>query len=253
MTTRAQKANQELGGEIGSYAGLAAGGAAGHYAPHAATRLKAGGQGAASSYKFSRELAGVSQKAGRLKDLGTAARTGATAARHAPKYRGFVSPAGLGIGAAGGMIGGYHAGKKAVAAHQQRKKVGKSMDEISKVGYVPNPEKINSPSGKKHRAAGAATMVSSAAGGGLMGHKAGELGALKYYRGGGGGAGKLASAIGHGFKAMPKTKMGAAGIGLSAAGIGGSMGVRHSAKKKGIIVEAKKNHTVSAFGVDHGY
>lgn len=258
MTTRKQKADQELGGEIGSYGGMAAGGIGGYQAAHGARRLGTGARSARTSYKFSRQLAGLTQGGGRARDAGTALRTGASAARHTSHHgvaRGALAASTLGV--VGGGVGGYKGGKKAVAMGQQRKKVAKmqTMDQIAKVGYVPNPEKINTTSGKKHQAANVAGALGAGAGGFMLGHRAGELGAEHYYSQPGGGARQAARSIGHGYKGAVKTKLGAAGAGLAAAGIGTSMAVRHSAKKKGIIIPAKKpvqkSDTRSAFGVQH--
>jgi hypothetical protein len=260
MVTRAERAKQDTGGEIGAWGGMAGGAVAGYKGTKGFHRVKHGASGARASYRGSRELASWGGGGSRLKDVGTALKTGTAGAVKAPK-KAVIAAAPIGVlGAAAGTIGGAHAGKKLVARHQQRKKVGKSMtmEQIAKAGYQLNP-KADKKSTQRHGMAQLAALGASGVGGGIVGHKAGgELGTRLAQDYGKRTVGSVARHVGGSYKSALKSKTGAIGAGLAAAGIGGEMAVKHSAKKKGIIVPkkqvAKSYYTsVSAFGVDHGY
>jgi hypothetical protein len=264
MVTRAERAQQEAGGEIGAWGGMAGGAVAGYKGTKGFHRVKHGASGARASYRGSRELTSwTGASGGRLKDVGTALKTGAAGAVKAPK-KAVIAAAPIGVlGAAAGTIGGAHAGKKLVARHQQRKKVGKSMtmEQIAKAGYQLNP-KADKKSAQRHSMAQLGALGASGVGGGMVGHKAGtelaeRMGHDMWVRGKPATARSIAGHLPGAYKSALKSKTGAIGAGLGAAGIAGSAAVKHSAKKKGIIVPKKKvakSYTsVSAFGVDHGY
>ena len=150
---------------------------------------------------------------------------------------------------AGAVAGGAAVGAGIGAIHSKKRK---TMD-VNK-GWEMN-NKAPAKDKRKYQAVGLTAAGASGVGGYLYGAKAGEVATGKIVERS--WAGKdvrpkhFARALGSGFKVAHKTTTGKVGLGLGAAGIAASHVNAERAKKKGTIVRVQKNHSASAFGIEH--
>jgi hypothetical protein len=149
------------------------------------------------------------------------------------------------------VVAGVVAGGAAIGALAPKKR--KTMD-VSK-GWEMN-NKAPAKDKRKFQAAGLTAAGASGVGGYLYGAKAGDIAAgeiaERSWAGQKVGAKHVGRALGSGFKVAHKTKTGKVGLGMGAAGVAAAHVNAQRAKKKGTIIQVKKNHTLSAFGVEHG-
>lgn len=117
--TKVERQRVKRSEEVGAWGGAVGGAVGGYKGVKGAHRVREGAAGGKRSYHLSRDLGKLTQGGGgRLKDLGTAARTGISTAAKAPKGR---TTLGAVAGGYAGWMGGAIGGSKAGTAYGQRK------------------------------------------------------------------------------------------------------------------------------------
>lgn len=124
--TPSEYQNQRRGADTGALTGAAAGWVGGWKAGKAPARVRTAARGAKSSYQGSRSLSRMIGEGSRIKDAGTALKTGAASLK-APKRAGGLASLGTAyVGSIAGSVGGAHGGRKLVRRSQDKKKLAKS-------------------------------------------------------------------------------------------------------------------------------
>lgn len=131
--TKAERKRVSRAENAGAWGGAVGGATLGYKGVKGAGRAHRGARAGKSSYGFSRGLSTVTQGGGgRLKDLGTAARTGISTAVKAPKSRASL---GAIAGGYGGWMAGAIGGSAGASSHARKKNARLRSEAVGKSAF----------------------------------------------------------------------------------------------------------------------